>query len=264
MAELEKVNDENQLTATSPQKSKSPVGFVQKLLITHWPSLLLLLVGVYLPLQIFGLLALEVRQNAGGFPWDLPILVTIHSVAQPQLDAFAVMFTKLGSFRTVLPILSTIALILILQRRWRSLTYLVITAVGSAIINRTAKEFWHRVRPHLWDSVTPEFTYSFPSGHAMTSMTLIAILVVLTWGSIWCWLVVSLGSLYVVAIGWTRLYLGVHFPSDIIAGWMVTIAWAIGVSLIIRPYSYSTSIDSEKPVSETKLLTEERQLVGEE
>ncbi|MCP6757449.1 MAG: phosphatase PAP2 family protein [Fischerella sp. CENA71] len=259
MAELEKVNHENQLTAISPQQSKSPVGFVQKLLITHWPSLLLLFVGVYLPLQIFGLLALEVQQNAGGFPWDLPILVTIHSVAQLQVDAFAAMLTKLGSFRTVLPILTAIALILILQRRWRSLTYLIITAVGSAIINRTAKEFWHRVRPHLWDSITPEFTYSFPSGHAMTSMTLIAILVVLTWGSAWCWLVASLGSLYVVAIGWTRLYLGVHFPSDIIAGWMVAIAWAIGVSLIIRPYAHSTSIDSEKPVSETKLLPEEQQ-----
>ncbi|MFB2770687.1 phosphatase PAP2 family protein [Pelatocladus sp. BLCC-F211] len=264
MAESEKVNDENQLTAISPQKSKSPVGFVQKLLITHWPSLLLLFVGVYLPLQIFGLLGLEVQQNTSGFPWDLPILVTIHSVAQPKLDTLAAMFTKLGSFRTVLPILSAIALILILQRRWRSLTYLIITAAGSAIINHTAKEFWHRVRPHLWDSVTPEFTYSFPSGHAMTSMTLIAILVVLTWGSAWCWLVAMLGSLYVLAIGWTRLYLGVHFPSDIIAGWMVAIAWAIGVSLIIRPYADSTSIDSEKPVSETKLLPEEQQLLGEE
>lgn len=260
MPELEKVNNENQQTP----KLRSPIGFVQKLLITYWRSLLLLFVGIYLPLQIFGLLALEVRYNEGGFPWDLPILVTVHSLAQPQLDVFATIMTKLGSFWTVLPVLSAIALILLVQRRWRSLTYLLVTAAGSATINRTAKEFWHRVRPDLWTSVAPEFDYSFPSGHAMTSMTLITLLVVLTWGSIWCWLTVILGSVYLLAIGWTRLYLGVHFPSDIIAGWMVAIAWGIGVSFIIRPLSQSANITTEKLVSETKLLPEEQELLTKE
>jgi membrane-associated phospholipid phosphatase len=259
MTELEKVNDENQQTPNL----RSPFAFIQKLLITHWRSLLLLFVGVYVPLQIFGLLALEVRYNEGSFPWDLPILVSIHGLAQPQLDIFAAILTKLGSFWTVLPILSVIALILLVQRRRRSLTYLIITAVGSAAINRTAKEFWHRVRPDLWTSAAPEFDYSFPSGHAMTSMTLIAILVVLTWGSVWCWLTVILGGVYILAIGWTRLYLGVHFPSDIIAGWMVAIAWAIGVSLIIRPLSQSTNITSAKPESETKLLVEEQEFLNQ-
>ncbi|MBD2245839.1 phosphatase PAP2 family protein [Nostoc sp. FACHB-888] len=256
MAELEK--------QTLPSKPQSPIGFGQKLLISRWRSLLLLFVGVYVPLQIFGLLAFKVEQNQGGFPWDLPILVAIHSVAQPQLDEFAVLLTKMGSFWTVLPTLSAIALILLLQRRWRSLTYLLITAAGSATINRTAKEFWHRVRPDIWTSAAPEFDYSFPSGHAMTSMTLIAILVVLTWDSVWCWLTVMLGSVFILAIGWTRLYLGVHFPSDIIAGWMVAIAWAIGVSLIIRPFSQSANIISEQPASETKLFPEEQQLINEE
>ncbi|MDZ8055425.1 MAG: phosphatase PAP2 family protein [Aulosira sp. ZfuVER01] len=263
MPELERAKDKNQQAASLP-KPQSPLGFVQKLLITYWRSLLLLFIGVYVPLQIFGLLALEVRYNEGGFPWDLPILVTIHSLAQPQLDVFALILTKLGSVWTVLPILSAIALLLLGQRRWRSLTYLLITAAGNIAINRTAKEFWHRVRPDLWTSVAPEFDYSFPSGHAMTSMTLITLLVVLTWGSVWCWLTVILGSLYVFAIAWTRLYLGVHFPSDIIAGWMVAIAWAIGVSFIIRPLSQSANITTEKPVSETKLLPEEQQFLNQE
>lgn len=65
-------------------------------------------------------------------------------------------------------------------------------------------------------------------------------------------------------IGWTRLYLGVHFPSDIIAGWMVAIAWAIGVSFLIPPLSQSTNITSEKPVSETNLLPEEQELLNKE
>ncbi len=247
-----------------PAKPKSPVEFGRKLLITHWRALVVLFVGVYVPLQIFGLLALKVEQYQGGFPWDLPILVTVHSLARPQLDEFAVLLSKLGSFWTVLPMLIAIALILLGQRRWRSLIYLLITASGSAIINRTAKEFWHRVRPDLWVSAAPEFDYSFPSGHAMTSMTLVAILVILTWDSVWCWLTVMLGSLYILAIGWTRLYLGVHFPSDIIAGWLVAIAWAMGVNLIISPFSQSANIISDdQPVSETKLLPEEQQLINE-
>ncbi len=238
--------------------------FLKKLLVARWRSLLLLLIGVYLPLQIFGLLALNIRENEGGFPWDLPILVTIHGTSQPQLDAIAVKLTKLGSFWTVLPFIATIALILLLRKRWRSLAFLLTTAAGSTFINRTAKEIMHRVRPQFWDSPAPELDYAFPSGHAMTSMTLVAILLILTWGSIWSWLILGFGTLYVLAIGWTRLYLGVHFPSDILAGWMFSVAWAIGVSLIIKPnLTKVTPITETPPVEETSLLPEEEtQLEG--
>lgn len=220
--------------------------FLKQLLLAHWRSLLLLLLGVYLPLQVFGLLALEILENQGGFPWDVPILLAIHKTAQARLDVFAVLLTKLGSFRIVSPIVSVIALVLLLRRRWRSLTYLLLTMLGSAFINRTTKELLHRIRPHLWDSLSKELDYAFPSGHAMTSMTLVAALVILTWGSIWCWLILVVGSLFVVAIAWTRLYLGVHFPSDILAGWMVSIAWAVGVSLLIRPHLTKPSTVSDE------------------
>lgn len=230
------------------------LNFSQKLLVSRWRSLLLLVIGIYLPLQIFGLLALEVWKHEGGFPWDVPILVAIHSTAQVQLDAIAVTLTQFGSFGVVFAVVSVLGLVLFIQKRWRSLTYLLTSVVGSAMINRTAKEFMHRVRPHLWDSQAPELDFSFPSGHSMTSMTLVATLVILTWGSIWCWVVLIVGSLFVLAIGWTRLYLGVHFPSDILAGWMVSIAWAIGVSLIIRPHLTKASILSETPAVEETTL----------
>ncbi|HEY9608929.1 MAG TPA: hypothetical protein V6C93_06165, partial [Allocoleopsis sp.] len=60
---------------------QSFLNFVKKLLVAHWRSLLLLLIGVYLPLQVFGELAEEVWENEGGFPWDVPILLTVHSFA---------------------------------------------------------------------------------------------------------------------------------------------------------------------------------------
>ncbi|MCV3212121.1 phosphatase PAP2 family protein [Plectonema radiosum NIES-515] len=109
-------------------------------------------------------------------------------------------------------------------------------------------------------STAHELSYAFFSGHAMTSMTLIAVLVVLAWNSNLRWLVLIFGSLFVVAIGWTRLYLGVHFPSDILAGWMVALAWAIGVNLIIKPHLTKATDVNEQPVEETSLLPEETQL----
>ena len=216
---------------------QSFLGVFKRLIITHRRSLLLLLIGVFFPLQVFGELAEDVWENEGGFPWDVSILLAIHSTANPQLDIFASSLTKLGVYWGVFPVAIAIGLALLVRRRWRKLVYFLITLGGSIIINRTAKILLHRVRPHLWPSPAPEFDYGFPSGHAMASMTLVAALVILTWRSRWRWLVLAIGSVFVLAIAWTRLYLGVHYPSDIVAGWSASIAWAIGVSVLIKPNS---------------------------
>jgi undecaprenyl-diphosphatase len=240
---------------------KSFVNFFQQLFVAHWRSLLSLLIGVYLPLQIFGLLALDLRQNEGGFSWDLPILVAIHTTSQAYLDTFAVTLTKFGSFPVVLFLVCVIGPIFLLMRRWRSLTYLLITILGSSFITRTLKELMHRVRPQLWDSLSPELDYAFPSGHATASMALVAALVVLTWGSAWCWFILIFGSLFVLAIAWTRLYLGVHFPSDILAGWMVSVAWAVGVGLILKPHLMNSyAMNESQAVNETTLNPEKELL----
>ncbi len=238
--------------------------FFKQLLVARWRSLLLLLIGVYVPLQVFEELAVEVWKNEGGFPWDEPILLAIHNTARAQLDVFAVTLTKFGASRSVLAIVIMIALVLLLRRRWRSLTYLFTTVLGAIIINRTAKVLLHRVRPHLWDSLAPELDYAFPSGHAMSSMSLVAALVILTWGSLWCWPVLIIGSLFVVGIGWTRLYLGVHFPSDILGGWMASVAWAIGVSLLIKPQLTKAAVNNEPLKDETSLLPQEAQSLSED
>lgn len=230
--------------------------FFKKLLLARWGWLLVLLLGVCLPLLIFEQLAIVVWQDKGGFPWDEPILRAIHETATPQLDIFAVIFTKLGVFWGVFPLATLISLLLLYMRRWRSLTYLLIALVGNIFINRTAKELLHRVRPSLWNSLAPELDYGFPSGHSMSSMGFVAALVILTWGSRWCWLVLLNGGAFAVTIAWTRLYLGVHFPSDVLAGWMVSLAWAIGIALVIRPHLVKPSLVSEEAltISEQKAV----------
>ncbi|MGA9378065.1 MAG: phosphatase PAP2 family protein, partial [Phormidium sp.] len=239
--------------------------FIKQLLFARWRGLLLLFLGVYLPLQTFTLLALQVRENADGFPWDQPILLAIHPTSSRQLDLVAVNLTQFGSIKIVFLIVAIISLILLFQKKWRSLTFLLTTALGTTIISRTVKEIMHRVRPHLWQSPAPELDYAFPSGHAMTSMSLVAALVILTWGTIWCLPILIFGGLFVLAIGWTRLYLGVHFPSDILAGWMVSVAWAIGVSLLIKPQLPKAITTSQPNISaETSLLPEEQQAINQD
>jgi membrane-associated phospholipid phosphatase len=247
------------------KESQSPLSFLKKLLIARWRSLLLLLIGVYLPLQVFEILTVKIWENQAGFPWDVPILLAVHSTANPQLDVLAVTLGIIGLPWVAIPILGAIALVLLLQKRWRSLAYLLTASAGSVIINRTAKELMHRVRPQLWQSIAPESSFAFPSAHAMTSITLVAILLFLTWDSSKRWLVLMFGSLYIIIIAWCRLYLGVHFPSDILAGWMVALGWTIGVSLIIKPYrTQAKSLDSDRPKDETTLLPEERKLISED
>ncbi|MFH7024364.1 MAG: phosphatase PAP2 family protein [Heteroscytonema crispum UTEX LB 1556] len=214
---------------------QSFLSFLKHRLVRHRTSLLLLLLGVFLPLQIFGELAEDIWENEGGFSWDVPILLAIHQIANPKLDILVVFLTKLGVFWGVVPVAVAIALMLLLRRQWYWLTYFLVTLLGSTLINRTAKVLLHRVRPHLWQSPAPEFDYGFPSGHAMASMTLITALTIMTWDTRWRWWVMGFGGLLVLLIGWTRLYLGVHYPSDVLAGWMASIAWGIGVRLLLKP-----------------------------
>lgn len=219
------------------QRLQSLKQFFKRLLLRHSAFLLLLLLGVLLPFYTFGKLSEEVWEHDGGFSWDVPLLLAVHRTAQPQTDAVAIFLTRLGVFWGVFPLALAIALFLLVKRYWQQLAYFLTVLVGSIVINRTVKLLLHRARPHLWQSPAPELDYGFPSGHAMSSMTLVAALVILTWHTRWRWLVLIVGSVFVLAIGWTRLYLGVHYPSDVLAAWTVSITWAIGVSLLLKPHA---------------------------
>ncbi|OLP17063.1 hypothetical protein BST81_17030 [Leptolyngbya sp. 'hensonii'] len=231
--------------------------FLAKVLQARWRSLLVLLFGVGFPVLVFEQLAVAVWQYQGGFPWDGPLLLALHSTTQSQLDTLALILTRLGSVWTLWPLALGLALLLLGLRRWRSLAYLLVALSGNMAINRIGKAFWHRVRPHLWESMTPETDYAFPSGHAMTSMAIVAILAVLLWPSRWRWPILLIGTVYVITIGWTRLYLGVHFPSDILAGWMAALAWSIGTSLMIRPH-----LTQFQALDEDSLTADEEELLS--
>jgi undecaprenyl-diphosphatase len=76
-------------------------------------------------------------------------------------------------------------------------------------------------------------------------MTFVIILIILTWRTKWRSLVIGLGGLFAIAIAWTRLYLGVHFPSDILAGWFLAITWSILSSLLFNIHQFDRILDAE-------------------
>ena len=129
-----------EMTTSIVMRSLSFLKFFQQLLIAHWRTLLLLLLGVGLPLLVFEQLAVIVWRNQGGFPWDKSILLSIHATATPQLDRIAVTVTKLGGFKGLFLVATIISLVLLYRRQWRSLTYWLIALSGSRLLETQAKE----------------------------------------------------------------------------------------------------------------------------
>lgn len=194
--------------------------------------LFLLFVGIVLPLYIFGQLADEILEQEG-FVWDEPILLFFRGFASPILDWFMVSLSQLGTRYGVVPLDVSVVLILLLSRRWVAAVFFGLATGGAALMNVLAKLTFQRIRPDLWVSIAPETTYSFPSGHAMGSMACVVALSVLLWDTRWRWPVIIGGGLFVFLVGVSRVYLGVHYPSDILAGWMASEAWVLGVATII-------------------------------
>jgi undecaprenyl-diphosphatase len=119
------------------------------------------------------------------------------------------------------------------RRRFRDGMFFGIAVVGSAVLDVAAKDYFARMRPDLWVSLTPETTYSFPSGHAMASATLGTALVILCWPTRWRWPMTVASLVFVLLVGVSRVYLGVHYPSDILAGWSAAIAWVFGMYALV-------------------------------
>ncbi len=198
-----------------------------------WKLLIVAFVLFIIPTFLFVELADEVFEQETTTV-DEAILRGINTYESPTLDSIVTATTDLGYVWWVGLITILTVTVCIRYKHYASALIVIIGIAGSALINVLLKAVFQRDRPELWERLVTENSFSFPSGHAMASASLAAVLVVLFWPTRWRWYAIIIGLLYMIYIGFTRMYLGVHYPTDILAGWLVAIAWVSITTIIIK------------------------------
>ncbi len=198
-----------------------------------WKLLIVAFVLFIIPTFLFVELADEVFEQETTTV-DEAILRGINTYESPTLDSIVTATTDLGYVWWVGLITILTVTVCIRYKQYTSALIVIIGIAGSALINVLLKAVFQRDRPELWERLVTENSFSFPSGHAMASASLAAVLVVLFWPTRWRWYAIIIGLLYMIYIGFTRMYLGVHYPTDILAGWLVAIAWVSITTIIIK------------------------------
>ena len=166
---------------------------------------------------------------------DKRILLDIHAHATPVLDNIIVHTTDIGSPLCALIIAGIIGLFLLYRRRMYQLLIVWGCMVGAAGFAFIIKVLIERPRPQLWsEQLVHETGFSFISGHATMSMTLVLALIAVLWKTKWRWWMIIGGAAYALFVSFSRLYLGVHYPTDILGGWLVAVAWTLVVVLVVQ------------------------------
>jgi undecaprenyl-diphosphatase len=174
-------------------------------------------------------------------PFDEGILLWLHRHGTPTLDSWAERLTVLGSSTVVvLTVLVTSAFLWLTRHRY-SVLLLWVAMLGGAVLNVALKLGFDRARPELWERA-PAGEPSFPSGHAMSAVvvygTLAYLIARLEPTRAMRRATLAFALVLVLLIGLSRLYLGVHYPSDVLAGYAVGFAWATVCALGIEAIRY--------------------------
>jgi undecaprenyl-diphosphatase len=224
---------------------------------TFWHAETWLLGSVFIVatlLLAFGFIADEVMEGSTT-ALDQAIILLFRSgsdnlsgpIGLPWVREMARDITSLGSV-TVLGIVSFVVVAYLLLARSRAEALLVLVAVlGGVAINSLLKIQFARPRPDLFVPAAKVFTASFPSGHAalsaITYMTLAALLTRTTVDQRLRYYFVAVAVALTFMIGVSRVYLGVHYPTDVLAGWCLGSAWALICWAIMTRLQYKGQIE---------------------
>jgi undecaprenyl-diphosphatase len=167
--------------------------------------------------------------------FDRAVLLWIHNHSPGWLDTPMRLVTALGYYWVVLPLLAGAVLVFYLEG-WRlSAVLLIVSTAGSVFLTTVLKAVFRRARPELFESGYTASFFSFPSGHATVAVGFYgALTLILAYRlrGLARWAVVSGGVLLVLLIGFSRLYLGVHYPTDVLAGFLAAPLWVISVGAV--------------------------------
>lgn len=190
----------------------------------------------------FAALADEVMEG-DTLAMDNAVLLWMNRHASPQLTGLALDVTALGAGTVVWLVVVVASVFLWTSRHRWSVLLLWVSIVGSGLINTVMKMFFERPRPQLFPWRVPYAGLSsFPSGHSMTSMvcyaTLAFLIARLVDSKFLRRFTFGVAGVIVLLIGLSRMYLGVHYPTDVLAGFAMGLAWASFCALGIEALRY--------------------------
>ncbi len=170
-----------------------------------------------------------------GFFFDEPVLTWFYGLVSPALTQIALVLSTVGGLQTMIT-LSLLLIVFLWFKRRREAVFFAVSMVGASVIMGLTKLVLARPRPELfpdvnyWQTSSP----SFPSGHATGSavFALTLFFVVRRLAPEWRGLAGGLGLLFCLLVSASRLYLQVHYPSDILAGITLGTGWVLGVNTI--------------------------------
>jgi undecaprenyl-diphosphatase len=158
-------------------------------------------------------------------------------LGSPGVEAAVMHISALGSGAVTGLIVLIATIYFALAGHWRYALLMIACAVGTGVGMSVLKDFYERVRPTVVTHIDPPGGLSFPSGHSMISAALYMTLAVLIARTLprrrLRVFVVATGALLALLIGISRLYLGVHYPTDVLAGWTAGLLWALVCGLIV-------------------------------
>lgn len=173
---------------------------------------------------------------------DAAIARPVHGAAvrSPWAVEASRFLETIGRFRVSFWVAAAVVLVLLVLRRWRLAVGLALLAALAPLVTDWIKVVVGRARPVWVDPLGAEPTYSFPSGHATGGLAVyagcgIALALVLR-DRRWAWVLALASTALGLAIGVSRVVLGVHWPSDVVGGWCVAVAVAAAlVALLALP-----------------------------
>jgi undecaprenyl-diphosphatase len=184
-------------------------------------------------LVLFTVLANEMREGEL-LHFDTTIRIFVHAHSSPPLTQLMRFFSLVGSPFVVTIGATTTSIALWVAGHRRRALLIAITTLGGTLLMVVMKLGFHRQRPQPFFDTQLPASYSFPSGHALLSFCLCGAAAALfaanqksAWVRVAIWVAAAGLS---GAIGYSRIYLGVHYPSDVVAGYLAALAWVLGVA----------------------------------
>jgi undecaprenyl-diphosphatase len=185
-----------------------------------------------LALFLLGWLADEMLEGET-LAFDLRIRAAVHALASPHLTHVFVLVSTFGGPGVLGPLGAVLIAVFAWRRWWRGALLLAVSLGGAGLLDTALKYAFHRTRPAAFFGYPAPASYSFPSGHALFSFcfftTGAALLAPRLRSPALRRLVWIVAALAVLAVGFSRIYLGVHYPSDVLAGYAAGLLWSTAI-----------------------------------